>query len=129
MTDQPQGARIVTMQQFVLDADVTNMALGMGLGDEGFDLLMKQERTRAEASLSQAFADGYEIADVTVSVGERVIATVWTLRPAEKVVVVPFELEFGVPLSSEFLTKGVDVMTDAYRDRADLNARTPTHDE
>ena len=79
MTNQPQGARIVTMQQ------ITMLLSGTGLFPVGAEDAMHwnaDNKARAERDLSAAIADGYEIVNVTVSVGERVIATVWTLQPS-----------------------------------------------
>lgn len=98
MTDQPQGARIVTMQQNVMNQPVEHVSDV----ERYLEILAKLDvnnRMCAERELAQAYADGYEIADVTVSVGERVIATVWTLR--QRRVVEHYVMEDGIRRMSE----------------------------
>lgn len=94
MSEQAPGIRIVTMQQDVIGHNAT---IKEGVERQQYNVLMEETAQRA---LAQAYADGYEIAGVTVSVGERVIATVWTLKPAERVTMVPFTLPLDRPAPS-----------------------------
>lgn len=72
--------RIVQMQQHCMVQD--NYPAGdLETAFAEIQALDKAQKERAEADLAQAYADGYEIADVTVGGNERVLLTVWTLRP------------------------------------------------
>lgn len=74
--------RIVTMQTpSVLQGGEAYMLPVQAMDD--VKEMAEQARQRANGELAQAFADGYEIAAVTVGGNEHVLMTVWTLRPAQ----------------------------------------------
>lgn len=97
---EKRAARIITMQQTaILIFPPESMSSEMiDQYNAAFPQWNADQQARAEAELSQAFADGYEIADVTQTVGERVIVTTWTLRTAVKVTIEPFKLDFNADL-------------------------------
>lgn len=72
--------RVVVMQQ--LSAAVNYINTPSIKDAEDIDETNRSYRKFASDELAQAFADGYEIASVTVGGNEHVLMTVWTLRPA-----------------------------------------------
>lgn len=79
-----EGVKIVQMQtpiRLVINAPGNFPAADLNAFEQA-----QMEAARAE--LSRLQADGYEIANVTVGGYERVLLTVWTLRPVEPSVAV-----------------------------------------
>lgn len=73
--------RIVAMQQIAVLQDGHGKEAAFSASEiTALEGIQQEQKRRAEAELAQAFADGYEIADVTVGGDERVLLTVWTLR-------------------------------------------------
>lgn len=73
--------RIVTMQQIAVLLDGHgNEAAFTPEELDGLEGIQQTQKRQAEAQLAQAFADGFEIADVTTGSNERVLLTTWTLR-------------------------------------------------
>lgn len=123
-----EGIKIVQMQTLSLLQDEFHSKVKVDDFTHIADIALAMKQN-AEAELAQAFADGYEITNITVGGNERVLLTVWTLRPGDHPVTVQtftmdFRDAFMAAKAETDALPGNDPISRMYGNRANLDQRT-----